>query len=101
MYLLSSFLIAIPIPAKPIETVVQANLQRFYVTFSDSPNLTEDKGGEFKNELFQKVTQEFNNPYYPQSNGILEKNPLIPESLHQETHTKYIRLEKHHTFFTV
>ena len=52
---LTNYPIAIPLYSKTAETVVQANVQCGYATFSESLTLITDNGKEFKNETLQKI----------------------------------------------
>ena len=76
MYLLTNYPIAIPIPNKQAERVMQTYLQNIYTSFGRSLTMTTDNGKEFKNDLFKKVADKlgikhhFVSSYHPQSNGI-------------------------------
>ena len=54
MCLLTNISLAILIPNKSAERVIQAYLQHLYVSFGDSLTLITDDGRELKNELLLK-----------------------------------------------
>ena len=75
---LTNFSIAIPIPDRHAETVIQAYLKHIYATFGRLTMIT-DNSKEFNNDLFKKMAEElglrhqFTSPYHTPSNDILEK----------------------------
>ena len=54
MCFLTNYPIAIPIPDKHTETVIQEYLKHVYATFGGSQTMITDNGKEFKNDLFKR-----------------------------------------------
>ena len=74
MCLLTNYPIAIPIPNKQAETIVQTYLQNICTTFGRSLTMITDNGKEFKNDLFKKVTDKFGIKHQSRAHTI--HNPM-------------------------
>ena len=55
--LLTNYPIAIAIPHKIAETIIQPYLQNMYASFGGSFTLITNNGNEFKNKLFQNIAE--------------------------------------------
>ena len=77
--MLSSWMWCIPIVDKSVPVMLQANLKNIHHLFRPSRKILSDNGSEFKNQLFETVSQEleiehkvYSPPFCPQSNGWIE-----------------------------
>ncbi len=76
--LLTSYVIAIPVPNKTAETVTQAYLSQIMCRFGASKFCLSDNGLEFRNSELTSVMEKLGikklhcSPYHPQGNGRLE-----------------------------
>ena len=75
----SKYVIAAPLQSKYPPVVVQAIINNVYFFMGTPKMMLSDRGGEFKNFLFERVKklfyfeQRFTSPYHPQSNGLCER----------------------------
>ena len=77
--MLTGYTWCIPIPDKSAETIVKTYIREVYSKYRGSRNILSDNGTEFKNKLFEQVSQElftehkvYSPPYHPASNGRIE-----------------------------
>ncbi|XP_047489159.1 uncharacterized protein LOC125039363 [Penaeus chinensis] len=77
---LTKYLVAIPLKSKDSLEVAKAFMNGFIYKEGTPRQVIPDGGGEFVNELFKKLTEEFGmdkrtiTPYHPSSNGQVERD---------------------------
>lgn len=75
----SRYTVLIPLPNKSASSVAHAFVSHFICPFTTPSVLLTDNGTEFKNEVLQKICQQFNitqtfiTAYHPASNGLVER----------------------------
>ena len=78
--MLTGYTCCIPIPDKSAETIVKTYIREVYSKYGGSRKILSDNGTEFKNKLFEQVSQELGiehkvyspPPHHPASNGRIE-----------------------------
>ena len=77
--MLTGYTWCIPIPDKSAETIVKMYIREVYSKYEGSRKILSDNGTEFKNKLFEQVSQElgiehkiYSSPYHPALNGRIE-----------------------------
>ena len=76
--MLTGYTMAVPIPNKSAETIVNTYMNHVYSIFRGSSRMLTDNGSEFKNDVFDEVCAKlgikrvYSPVYTPQSNGKLE-----------------------------
>ena len=84
MFLLTSYLIAVPLKSKTTEEVTRAYIKHILPITSCSTSILQDNGTEFKNSqlvaTFKSlgITPIYSNPYRPQGNSRLENAHNVP-----------------------
>ena len=77
--MLTGYTWCISIADKSAETIVKSYMKEVYSKCGGSRKILSDNGTEFKNKLFEQVTQDlgiehkvYSPPYHPASNGRIE-----------------------------
>ena len=77
---LSKYVIVVPIQDKQAQTLAKAFVENLILVFGCPKNIKSDLGTEYKNEVFEKISQflqlnqKFSTAYHPQTIGSLERN---------------------------
>ena len=77
--MLTGYVFCAPLKTKMAEEVIQAYIDNVYSKFGGFLKMLSDNGSEFKNKMFEQISEElglgyklYTPPYYPASNGRIE-----------------------------
>ena len=77
--MLTGYVFCVPLKAKTVEEVIQADIDNIYSKFGGSLKMLSDNGTEFKNKMFKQIAKElglkyklYTPPYHPASNCRIE-----------------------------
>ena len=77
--MLTDYVFCVPLKTKMAEGVIQAYIDNVYPKFGGSLQMMSDNGTEFKNKMFEQISNElgleyklYTPPYHPALNGRIE-----------------------------